>query len=250
MEKYPSVKKVYTAIAGNRRRGSELTAEHYIDAVSFFVKYIGYVDPEVALADLRCGKVDAQEKIDAFVDYALDEMPSKQYSAKKGRSHNTVKNYVSGVKKWFDQNDIKVDWVKIEMPISTETVEHDRAPTKEELRIIIENCYSSRDKAVFYCNTACGLRINTLLSLKVEDVDFSYPDVARFTVLRKAGRKFGSRNSVNSGNMFVSWITPQARQALKSYLEERERSGEKLTQDSPLFTDVYNSGKFIDCNYV
>ena len=33
--------------------------------------------------------------------------------------------------------------------------------------------------------------------------------------------------------------------ALKSYLEERERSGEKVTKDSPLFTDAFNKGTFI-----
>ena len=244
--KYPSVKKVYTAIAGNRRRGSENTAGHYINSIAIFVNYIGYDDPEAALLDMRSGKVDAQRKIDDFIDYALDEMPSKQNPTKKGRSHNTVKNYVFGVKKWFDQNDIKVNWDKIEMPTTTEIVEHDRAPTKEELRNIIAHCYSSRDRAIIYCSTACGLRINTLLSLTVGDVDFSYPDVAQFTVIRKAGRKFGRGNSVNSGNLFVSWITPEAKQELKSYLEERERSGEIVTKDSPLFTDAYNSGKFID----
>jgi integrase len=247
MERYPSVKKVYTAIAGNRRRGSEITAEHYINAISFFVAYISYKDPEAALAAVHAGRVDAQKSIDGFIDYALDEMPNKQYpDEKKGRSHNTVRNYAFGIKKWFDQNDVKVNWEKIEMPTGTETVEHDRAPTKQELRTIIAKCNSSRDRAVIYCATACGLRINTLLSLTVGDADFSYPDVARLTVLRKSGRKFGSRRSGNSGNIFVSWLTPEAKESLQSYLDERQRLGETLTPESPLFTDAYNSGKFID----
>ena len=248
LEKYPSVKKVYTAIAGNRRRGSVITAEHYINYISFFVKYIGYSDPEVALVDMRSGKVDAQKKIDDFIDYALDEMPNKQKNQnpqQKGRSHNTVRNYVFGVKKWFDQNDIRVNWDKIEMPTGTEIKEHDRAPTKEELRTLLTHCLNSRDQAIIYCNTSCGLRINTLLSLTVGDVDFSYQDVARFTVFRKAGRKFGSNRSSNSGNLFITWITPEAKQALKSYLEERGRSGEIITKDSPLFTDAYSKGTFI-----
>jgi integrase len=248
MEKYPSVKKVYTAIAGNRRRGSETTAEHYINYISLFVKYIGYSSPEVALVDMHSGKVDVQKKIDEFIDYALDEMPTKQKNQdpkQKGRSHNTVRNYAFGVKKWFDQNDIKVNWDKIEMPTGSEIKEHDRAPTKEELRTLLNHCFSSRDRAIIYCNTSCGLRINTLLSLTVGDVDFSYPDVARFTVVRKAGRKFGSKRSGSSGSLFITWITPEAKQALKSYLEERERSGEKVTKDSPLFTDAYNKGTFI-----
>jgi integrase len=246
MEKYPSVRKVYTAIAGNRRRGSEITAEHYINAISFFVNYVGFEDAESALVALQSGEVDAQKSIDGFIDFALDEMPNKQGGKGKGRSHNTVRNYAFGIKKWFDQNDVKVNWDKIEMPTGTEMVEHDRAPSKEELRKLIVKCNSSRDRAVIYCDTACGLRINTLLSLTVGDVDFSYPDVARLTVQRKPGRKFGSRRGGSSGNIFVSWFTPEAKAELQSYLEERERSGEKLTPDSPLFTDVYNSGKFID----
>ena len=245
MEKYPSVKKVYTAIAGNRRRGSEITAEHYINAISFYVKYIGYDDPEAALVDMHSGKVDAQKKIDSFIDYALDEMPNKKNPKQKGRSHNTVRNYAFGVKKWFDQNDVKVNWDKIEMPTGTEIKEHDRAPTKEELRLLLTHCLNSRDRAVIYCDTSSGLRINTLLSLSVGDVDFSYPDVARFTVVRKAGRKFGSKRSSNSGSLFISWITPEAKQALNTYLEERKRSGESITPESPLFTDAYNKGTFI-----
>lgn len=246
MEKYPSVKKVYTAIAGNRRRGSEVTAEHYINAISQFVNYIGCSDPEVALVDIQSGKIDAHQKLDSFIDYALDEMPSKLYKDRKGLSHNSVRNLAFGIKKWFEQNDVKVNWDKIEMPTGTETIEHDRAPTKEELRTIVKTAFSSRDRAVIYCNSACGLRINTLLSLNVGDVDFSYPDVARFTVERKAGRKFGSRRSGSSGNIFVSWITPEAKKVLLDYLEERKRSGEQVTNDSPLFTDYRNTGKSIN----
>jgi hypothetical protein len=131
------------------------------------------------------------------------------------------------------------------MPTGTEIKEHDRAPSKEELRTLLAHCLSSRDKAVIYCNTSCGLRINTLLSLTVGDVDFSYPDIARFTVVRKAGRKFGSKRSGSSGSLFITWITSEAKQALQTYLEERERSGETVTKESPLFTDAYNKGTFI-----
>jgi integrase len=192
------------------------------------------------------GRVDAHKSIDSFIDYALDEMPSNACPGKKGRSHNTVKNYVFGVKKWFEQNDIKVNWDKIELPSGTETVEEDRAPTKEELRKLLPKCSSDRDRAIIYCDTACGLRINTLLSLTIGDVDFSYPDVARFTVTRKIGQKFSNRGSRSSGKLFVSWITPEAKQVLQSYIKERESSGEKLTPQSPLFTDAYHTGKFID----
>jgi len=98
-------------------------------------------------------------------------MPSKQYPTRKGRSHNTVKNYVFGVKKWFDQNDIKVNWDKIEMPRRQKQwsmIGHHkrRTPHHHSSLLLFER------QSMIYCNTACGLRINTLLSLRVEDVIF------------------------------------------------------------------------------
>jgi hypothetical protein len=65
---------------------------------------------------LLSGKADAQKSIDKFIDYALDEMPDKQNLQQKERSHNTVRNYAFGLKKWFDQNDVRINWNKIEMP--------------------------------------------------------------------------------------------------------------------------------------
>ncbi len=236
MQKYPSVKKVYDAIAGQRRLGSERTTENYINYVAKFVTYLGFDDPEKALQAMLSGQVNAGEKIDRFIDYALEDLD---------KSHNSVRNYVFGIKKWFDLNGVKVDWAKIEMPTSTEIRENDRSPTKEELRRLLDHASGSRDRAVIYCDTSSGLRINTLLGLSIGDVDFNYPDVARFTVERKKGRKFGSKRGPSSGRVFVTFITPEAKTALKSYLEERKAAGEELTLESPLFGDAFHKGKFL-----
>ena len=235
MQKYPSVAKIYDAIAGSRRLGSEGTVENYVNYVAKFVKFLGFSNPEKALADMQSGKVNAGEKMDAFIGYALDEL---------GKSHSTVRNYAFGVKKWLDLNGVKVNWSKIEMPASTITREEDRAPTKEDLKRLLNHASSSRDRSVIYVGTSSGLRIGTLLSLKVGDVDFSYPDVARLTVERKRGRKFGSKRSRSAGRYFVTFITPEAKKALKQYLEEREAAGEDLTKQSPLIGDAYHKGQF------
>ena len=159
IKKYPSVKKIYDAIAGSRRLGSEGTVENYVNYVNLFTKYLGFNDPEAALKAMQKGKVDAGEKIDAFIGYALDE---------KGKSHSTVRNYAFGVKKWLGLNGVKVNWAKIEMPTSNITREEDRAPSKDELKKLLNHASSSRDRAVIFIATSSGLRIGTLLSLKVE----------------------------------------------------------------------------------
>jgi integrase len=233
--KYPSIAKVFEAIAGARRRGSEISVSNYVNAVAKFVKYLGFQDPETALQSMLKGEIDAGAKVDSFIDYALKEL---------GNSHATTRNSVFGIKKWMELNGLKIDWAKIELPSSGETTENDRAPTKEELKMLLNHASSARDHFFIFAATSSGLRVGTLLSLKIGDIDLSYPDVARVTVERKRGRKFSSRGSVSS-KFFCTWLTPEARNSLKQYLTERKQSGEELTPESPLIGDYLHKGTFI-----
>jgi len=83
IKKYPSVATIYEAIAGSRRLGSEKTVHNYATAVNLFVKYIGFNDPETALNAILDGRVNAQEKMDSFIGYDLDDL---------GKSHASVRS--------------------------------------------------------------------------------------------------------------------------------------------------------------
>jgi integrase len=237
VEKYPSIAKVNEAIAGTRRMGSPGTVENYVKALRRFVAFLDLQDPETALEKLLNGEVNAQAKVDTFIDYLLDKEKGRGYA------HGTARNFVFGVRKWFDLNGVRVDWDKIELPTSTEISEEDRAPTKEELKLLLNHAASARDRFVIYGDTSSGLRIGTLLSLNLGDVDFNYPDVARITVKRKLGRKFSSKRSGTAGKLFCTFITPEAKAALQQYLKEREATGEKLGPESPLIGDAYHKGQ-------
>lgn len=234
--KYPSIAKINDSIAGPRRMGSEETVTGYVKGVRKFTKFVKVEDPEVLLSKLLTGEIDAGKQVDQFIDYALKDLVY---------AHNHVRNLVFGIKKWLDLNGVKVDWKAIQLPTSTEISEEDRAPSKPELQRLLNHASGIRDKAIIYCDTSSGLRIGTMLSLKVGNVDFGYSDVARFTVQRKAGRKFSTSRSGSQGRLFVTWITGEAKAVLQQYLKEREAAGEKLTAESPLFTDAYHKGHVI-----
>ena len=235
VENYPSIKKVYDSIAGARRMGSEVSVSVYVSAIKKFIKYLDYSNPEEALEAMQNGSVNAEEKVDGFIDYALDSLKL---------SHSTTRSHTFGIKKWLELSGVEVNWKKIDLPTATETVEEDRAPTKEDLKKLLNHAGSARDRFVIFAATSSGLRIGTLLSLKVGDVDLSYPDVARLTVERRRGRKFSSRGRA-AGKLFVTWITPEAKQGLEAYLLEREGAGEVLTSESPLISDYNYKGSFI-----
>jgi len=233
--KYPSVARLSESVSGARRMGSINTVEAYVKAIDKFVRFLGFKDPEKVLAAIQSGQVDPASKVDEFIDKALE-----------GYAHGTVRNYLFGIKKWFELSGVKVNWERIEFPSSAETSESDRAPSKEELKNLLNHASSARDRAAIMVLTSSGLRIGTMLSLKVGDVDFdSYPDVAKIKVERKRGRKFVGKRRGSQGRMFFTWITEEAKKTLMEYLEERRRAGETLTPDSPLFEDSQGQGKFV-----
>ncbi len=234
VQNYPSIAKVYEAIAGVRRMGSEGTVETYVKGIKSFVEYLGYSDPETALYALLNGEVNPEEKVDKFIDYGLGE---------QAKAHNHVRNNVFGIKKWFELNGVKVDWKKIELPTSTEIQEEDRAPTKDELKRLL-NHGTARDRAIIFCDSSSGLRVGTLFSLKKGDLDTNYPDVARLIVQRQRGRKFTSKRRGTVGRLFCTFITPEAKTSLLQYFHEREAAGEILTNESPLIGDNYHKGNF------
>ena len=234
VECYPSVAGLYRAIAGPRRAGSELAAENYVKAVRKFVAYLGLADPEEALRRLKDGRVDAVKSVDCFIDAMLERY-----------AHMTVRGFVFGVKKWLEVNDVKVDWSRIQLPTGAATAESDRAPTKEEIKALLTHASSSRDRAVIMILASSGLRIGTLLSLKVGDVIWDFPDVACIKVERQKGRKFLGKRGVAQGKVYYTFISPEAKEELKKYLEERKRAGEKVTLESPLIGDAYHRGNSI-----
>jgi integrase len=234
VEKYPSIAKVNQSIAGERRLGSERTVETYIKGIRKFVYFLGVTDPEEALRKLQAREFMPTAKVDEFIDVAL-----------KSYAHSTVRGFLFGVKKWFELSSLNIEWSKIEFPTSTETTETDRAPTKEELKILLNNANNIRDRTAVLLLTSSGLRLGTALSLKVGDVNFNYPDVAAVKVERKRGRKFASKRRGSQGRVFFTFMTPEAKKTLQEYLAQRKNEGETVTAESPLISDVSYHGKFI-----
>jgi integrase len=234
VQAYPSITKVNQSIAGERRLGSERTVENYVKGIRKFVNFLGLSDPEEAMQKLQAREIMPTAKVDEFVDYAL-----------KSYAHSTVRGFLFGVKKWSELSSLNIEWNKIEFPTSTETSETDRAPTKEELKIALNNANNIRDRTAILLLTSSGLRVGTLLSLRVGDVDFGYPDVASIKVERRRGRKFISRRRGSQGSVFFTFMTPEAKKSLQEYLAQRKNEGENITAESPLITDISYHGKFI-----
>jgi len=228
IETYPSIARMSQSITGRRRMGSPATVNGYIQGIDRFLEFIGYGDPETALEAIVAGRVDVEDEMDrqdtGFIDVMLDKYANK-----------TVHTYCYAVKKWLEVNGVTLDWSRVETPTTSVSRNEDRAPTPKELRTIISCGSQLKDRVGTLILASSGLRIGTLLGLKWGDVDLDYPDVARITVKRAQGRKFSKRSRRGGQTkMYVTWITPEAKEALVDYVHIREVSGETITPDSPL----------------
>ena len=152
-----------------------------------------------------------------------------------------------GIKKWLQLNEVEMNWQKIQAEIlpGEEVVVSDRMPTKEELRQLL-NMGGLRDRAMTLILTSSGLRIGTLASLNLGDIELN-EDIPRIVVKRKPGRKVSRRMKG-----FATFITPEAKTVLLQYIRHRESLGEKVAEASPIITSDRQEelGNFLNSAYL
>jgi len=237
LEAHPSVKKMAYSIVGRRRQGSPATVNGYVQGIQKFIKYLGEESPEVALSKIQRNEIDLVRAINregsGFIDTMLESYANR-----------TVHTYLFGIKKWLEVNECKADWDNVEMPTTAVTFEKDRAPTPEELTRLLNHTTQIKDKLVVLMLASSGLRIGTLLSLNWGDVNLGYPDVARLTVKRAPGRKFSNRGTRGGeSRLFVTWITPEAKNLILQYRDYRIARGEDVGPDSPIIESDRDRGE-------
>ncbi len=230
VECWESVRVLALSVVGRRRRGSPATVQRYVAAVRRFMDFVGYVDADRLIGDIRNGSIDFVELVDArgvgWIDVQLD----------MGYANKTVHGNLMGVKKWLSVNGVSVDWDRVELPATSVTKIRDRAPSVDELRLMVEHAPQLKDRVAVLCLSSSGLRIRTFLSLIWGDLEF-LEDMVLVRVGRAYGRKFmsrGGRGGHGVAQLYVCFFSNEAREALLRYREYREHQGEKITDDSPL----------------
>lgn len=208
-----------------RENKSEQTFTRYLDGVKTFTKFLKASSPDEAL-DLFSKDADRTGKLDQFIDYMLA----------KGKKPIDIKAQWYGVKKWLVSNRINnIDWGYISRPKAISQIQ-DRIPTVEELRLILDNKVTLRDKAFFLVVASAGFRLGTALSLQVKDYK-PIEELGMITVKGAEGRKLAT------GKSYFTFITPEARRLLEEYLKTRG----PLSPDAPMFAkESKGQGKQFD----
>jgi integrase len=171
----------------------------------------------------------AEELIETYIQ-AL-----KERADRKEISKGTVRSSITPIRAFCVMNRMKgIDWAILAKTVPTaKKYASDRAPTLEEVKLLLNHC-PLRLKAAILMQLSGGFRSGAFDFLTVQDVEPSEDGIAKVTIYRGEPEEYRT------------YITPEAFIALKEYLSFRASHGEKVTPQSPLFRNSFDSGR--GCN--
>jgi hypothetical protein len=152
---------------------------------------------------------------------------------KKEITAGTVRNYYKAAKLFCEMNDIVVNWKKITKGLLREKqFGDDRAPSFEEISRLMK--YPDRRiRPIILVMASSGIRGGAWDYLKWKHI----------IPIEKEGQLLAAKIIVYSGepDEYYSFITPEAYYALKEWMNFRESYGEKITGESALMRDMWQT---------
>jgi len=168
-----------------------------------------------------------ENQIIHFVEHQKQRVDRKEIAA------GTLKNYVKVIKLFCQMNEIEnlVLWkkIKIGMPKVKEQAD-DRAPTLAEIKKLTE--YPDiRVKSIVYTMISSGIRIGA----------FDYLKWKHIVPIEREGKIVAAKIIVYAGEpeQYFSFITPEAYNSLKEWMDYRASYGERINGSSWLMRDIW-----------
>lgn len=154
-----------------------------------------------------------------------------KYLRNKGKSHQTISSYLAAVRHFFDMNDIvTINWRKVHSFEGEPTKSEDRPYTHSEISTMLQNT-TLRNRAMLLLMSSSGPRVGAVPLVRIKDLE----PIDKYNIY-KVTYYPQSKKSV-----YFSFCSTEARKEIDTYLKWREREGERLKPDSPLFRTKFSN---------
>jgi integrase len=208
----------------NSRHFSEVTRINYTFTLRKYVDFLGGEsldgNTDRLLNDGNAKKIETQ--IINFLTNAADN---------HNASPRTLRFYYTGLKSFFTYNNITaINWIKIHKDYVGKMYKKaiDFPYTYEEIRKLL-SFSNERIKALIMIMATSGIRRGAVNTLQIQDLEYlKEHNLYKLTVYR------------GEPEQYVTFITPEASQAVDQYLDYRKRYGEVLKSTVPLFRDEFD----------
>lgn len=145
-----------------------------------------------------------------------------------GKSYLTRQLALAAIKHFLAINDVVINGAKVSRFLGEKgkTVK-DRAYTDKEIAVMLTKC-DERKKVILLLLASSGMRIGALVGLKLKHI------VKLQSGIYKVLAYYGTNDE------YVTFCSYECTLAIDSYLEFRQRYGEKLTPESPIIRDQFD----------
>ena len=215
---------------------SDVTRKYYERRLRKFLDFIQF-EPEATDIQKRCnnfaknGKHNTNWALNHFIRF----LQYQKERVEKGEiAAGTLRNFVKSLKAFCDSADLNIPWKKVTkgLPRARQS-SSDRAPSIEEIRKIV-NYPDRRIKSIVITMVSSGIRLGAWDYLKWNHVK---------PISNDNGKVIAAKLVVYSGDVeeYYTFITPEAYEALKEWIDFRASYGEKITGDSWLMRDLWQT---------
>lgn len=214
---------------------STSTRDYYLRRLKGFFNHIDLLPDESIIK--RCnyfairGKEDpdwAFNNVIRFLQFQRERVENEEIAG------STLKNFLKSIKLLCEVADITINWKKITRGLpKVRRYAEDRAPTIEEIQKLCE--YPDRRiKSIIYVMASSGIRLGA----------WDYLRWGHIKPVEKEGKIFG-KVTVYSGDdeEYFTFITPEAYDEVKKWMDYRKTSGEEITEKSWVMRHLWNAKK-------
>ena len=216
---------------------SETTRKHYTRRLKAFFDFCldGKKDlNSQAIHFVKKGKDDSwvYSQIVNFILFQKERMKKEEIAA------GTVRNYIKAIKLFCEMNDILLNWKKISKGLPKEKqYGDDRIPTINEIHRLL--LYPDRRIRPIVC---------LMISSGIRAGAWDYLKYKHIVPMERNNQIVAAKIIVYAGepDEYNTFITPEAYQELKGWMDFRASYGEKITGESWLMRDTWQK---IDTRY-
>lgn len=215
---------------------SEITRKYYERRLRKFLHFAQF-KLEATDIEKRCDDFAEEAKLNPnwalnhfirFLQYQKEKVEKGEITA------GTLRNSVKSLKAFCDSADLNIPWKKVTkgLPKARQS-SNDRAPTIEEIRRIVD--YPDRRIKPIVCTmVSSGIRLGA----------WDYLQWKYVKPINNDERKIiAARLDVYAGDVeeYFSFITPEAYEALKEWMDFRTSYGERIDDNSWLMRDLWQT---------